>query len=161
MSREGLWELSSWTRILFYVTLYKLLFYALDFSAGNRNNDSAFPTGILWELNQILHIKHCTWKVLDKVIDHRLLLIWWSFKLYDKKNIHLVFSFLKFAFFFLNLFFKRQNQGCLSWRYHKLICCDGAGERCVLQRQVGVSLHQEPDPKLPLQIPQGMEFCLI
>ena len=75
MSREGLWELSSWASILFYVTLYKLLFYALDFSTGNRNNNSAFPTGILWELNQILHMESAGQSNWSQIITNIMIIL--------------------------------------------------------------------------------------
>lgn len=66
----------------------------------------------------------------------------------------------KLMVFFLNLFFKRQNQERRFWRQHKLIRGDVAGECCILQGQVGVSLHQERNHKLPFQISQGIKIYL-
>lgn len=43
----------------------------------------------------------------------------------------------------LQLIFKRKNQEGVKWKQPQLIGCHGAGECCLLQRQMEIRLHQE------------------
>lgn len=61
---------------------------------------------------------------------------------------------------FLQLIFKRKNQEGVRWQQPQFLSCHGAGECCLLQRQMEVCLHQERDPQLPFQVFHGKYISL-